>query len=163
MKQLISDILDKCNDFEILYRAMLRCPDYNPLKAKIERKLNRILAIRAEVEQYQKHREELDKQLAIYTDEYLNNLAELDDISAVIKDNEKISLTVQTYVKNLTEINKALDRRRIKTKDAQIRTHGEKHLKTSEGIQKSYNTQMKELEELSIIVKSIVEDKKQQI
>lgn len=106
---------------------MLGSDDYSYKQQKVAKKLQKIMMIKDDTAKYTKLREDLELQLAKYTDEMLEEIVELEMLDNLYDKNDKMNQSIRGYIKILNEINKALDKRRIKTMDAEVRKNVTKH------------------------------------
>jgi hypothetical protein len=69
------------------------------------------------------------------TDDFIDGIEEIDDLEDILKDQTKLNEALKGYVKILGDIVKGLDRRRLKTQDAEVRKNANKHQKLHDDIQ----------------------------
>ncbi|CDW77745.1 UNKNOWN [Stylonychia lemnae] len=155
MKQHIDNADLKANDFEKLYKSMVDSEDYEARKPNNQKKLVKVRGIKGETEKYTGLRSDAEKQMDKFTDAYINGLQDLDDLEDAIKDQTKLNDALKGYVKILGDIVKGLDRRRLKTQDAEVRKNANKHQKLHDDIQEIAKKTQANLDQISIQIKTV--------
>lgn len=70
-----------------------------------------------------------------YTDEYLDDTYDIDEFNEIVSHLQKMNVDLKGYVLILTNLVKALDRRRLKTQDAEVRKNANRHMKTHDEVE----------------------------
>ncbi|CDW71764.1 UNKNOWN [Stylonychia lemnae] len=161
MKQAIQSIMDKANDFEVLYKSMIASEDYEPRRVSIQKKLAKVKAIKDEVQKIAKQREQLEEAVNKYTDAQLDALQDLVQLQAIIEENQKVAEDIKQLSNTLQDTNRKLDERRQRTQDAEIRKHTQKHLRDVDELSKQMALQAEMVDRFEDHVQSTIADEKQ--
>lgn len=70
-----------------------------------------------------------------YTDEYLEDTYDIDELNDIVAGLQKLNGNLKGYVKILSDLVKALERRRLKTQDAEVRKNANRHMKTHDEVE----------------------------
>ena len=134
MKQHIDASDHKGHEFEMLYKAMIESEDYANRKPNNEKKLPKLHRIKQDTGKYSRLRDDALHTCNKFSEDYLEGLFEIDELEAVVGELTNLNKNLKDYVKILLDIVKYLDRRRIKTQDAEIRKNTVRHTKLMDEI-----------------------------
>lgn len=112
---------ENVGQFDILYKAMLGSEDYNPKRGEIEKKMRRMAQLRSECGKYTEDKNAIEKADEKYANLDLDTIEDMDKLNEIIKESEKIGKTLQVNVKELGDMGKGLEKKRVKVADAEVR------------------------------------------
>lgn len=128
MKQQLQDILDKANDFEILYLAELASEDYAHRKPEVEKDLADVRQIKEDTIKHMQKVDEMIKALGELTPAQIEQIQDLTKLKEIVEKNEKTASDIRSLQNIVSGIGRDLDLRRERTQDAEIRRNCAKHL-----------------------------------
>eukprot|EP00347_Sterkiella_histriomuscorum_P011164 403373507 len=162
LKQKLQDILDKANDFEILYRAELNSDDYAYRKDEVEKDLADIKNIKDDTQKYMQKVDQMMSSLSDYTDSQIEQIQNHDELKAIIEKNDKISSEIRNLAKIVDGIARDLEARRERTQDAEIRKNCSKHISDIDKMAGVLEKQVEMLDKFEEHVLSSIQDEQEQ-
>lgn len=154
MKQHTDTSDDANQDFERLYNSMIASDDYSPRKPNNERKIPKLQRMRGENEKFKRLRDDGVAVCNKYSDDYLEDCYDIDEMNDIVKELTTLNGDLKGYVKILEGFVKVFEKRRLKTKDAEVRKNAAKHKKTHDEVEATYKKCMSAINSIEGAVSS---------
>lgn len=154
MKQHIDTSDDANQDFERLYNSMIASDDYSTRKPNNERKIPKLQRMRGENEKFKRLRDDGVAVCNKYSDDYLEDCYDIDEMNDIVKELTTLNGDLKGYVKILEGFVKVFEKRRLKTKDAEVRKNAAKHKKTHDEVEATYKKCMSAINSIEGAVSS---------